>query len=74
LVITDLFGSTCYDRNIATRQLGELRARYPGVPVLLVTAHSAAWHDRELLPARAVILKPFDVDTLTQLVRTLTRG
>ena len=68
VVVTDLFGSAWYDRATATRQLEQLRRRFPGVPVILVTAHGHAARDRDLLPADAVMEKPFDVDALAQLV------
>ena len=68
VVVTDLFGSAWYDRATATRQLEQLRRRFPGVPMILVTAHGHAARDRGVLPADAVIEKPFDVDALGQLV------
>ena len=68
IVVTDLFGSPWYDSAITTRQLEDLRRRFPGVPVILVTAHWQADVERALLPVDAVITKPFDVDALAQLV------
>ena len=73
VVVTDLFGSAWYDRAIATRQLEVLRGRFPGVPIILVTAHWQAERDRAVLPVDAVIAKPFDVDALAQLVLSLER-
>jgi DNA-binding NtrC family response regulator len=68
LVVTDLFGPAWYDREIAVQQLGDLRGRFPGVPLVLVTAHSQAELDRAVLPVDAVVGKPFDVDALAQLI------
>jgi DNA-binding response OmpR family regulator len=68
IVVTDLVGSAWYDRATATRQLEGLRRRFPGVPIILVTAHWQAEADRTELPADAVMTKPFDVDDLAQLV------
>jgi CheY-like chemotaxis protein len=68
IVVTDLFGSAWYDRAIAACQLEDLRRRFPRVPIILVTAHWEAEADRALLPVDAVMLKPFDVDALDQLV------
>jgi CheY-like chemotaxis protein len=68
IILTDLFGSAWYDSAIATRQLEDLRRRFPHVPIILVTAHWQADVERALLPVDAVMLKPFDVDALAQLV------
>jgi DNA-binding NtrC family response regulator len=68
IVVTDLFGSAWYDRSTSTRQLADLRQRFPGVPVILVTAHWQAVADRAALPVDAVMTKPFDVDALAELV------
>lgn len=68
IVVTDLFGSAWYDRATSARQLEDLRRRFPGVPMILVTAHWQAEADRATLPVDAVMLKPFDVDALAQLV------
>ena len=68
VIVTDLFGFAYYDRPTAIRQLEQLRRRFPGVPIVLVTAHAHAARERDLLPADAVMEKPFDVDALAQLV------
>ena len=68
VIVTDLFGFAYYDRATAIRQLEQLRRRFPGVPIVLVTAHAHAARDRDILPADAVMEKPFDVDALAQLV------
>jgi CheY-like chemotaxis protein len=68
IILTDLFGSAWYDSAIATRQLEDLRGRFPRVPIVLVTAHWQAAAEGALLPVDAVMTKPFDVDALAQLV------
>ena len=68
IIVTDLFGSAWYDRSTSTRQLEGLRRRFPGVPIILVTAHWQVVADRAALPVDAVMTKPFDVDALAQLV------
>ena len=68
IVVTDLFGSAWYDRATSRRQLEDLRLRFPGVPIILVTAHWQVVADRAALPVDAVMTKPFDVDALAQLV------
>lgn len=68
IILTDLFGSAWYDSAITARQLEDLRRRFPQVPIILVTAHWQADAERALLPVDAVMLKPFDVDALAQLV------
>ena len=73
IVVTDLFGSAWYDRAITARQLEDLRRRFPGVPIILVTAHGQAVADRAALPVDAVMTKPFDVDALAQLVLSFDR-
>ena len=68
IIVTDLFGSAWYDSGTTMRHLEDLRLRFPGVPIILVTAHWQADAERALLPVDAVITKPFDVDALAQLV------
>src|SRR3954471_24165409 len=68
IIVTDLFGPAWYDRAIAAHELEELRGRFPGAPIVLVTAHWQAGLDQAHLPVDAVVPKPFDVDALTQLV------
>lgn len=68
VVLTDLFGSAWYDREIAAREMGGLRARFPTAPIVLVTAHWQAAQDQADLPVDAVMAKPFDVDALAQMV------
>ena len=39
IIVTDLFGSAWYDRATTARQVDGLRRHFPGVPIILVTAH-----------------------------------
>ena len=70
-VLTDLVTMGGYNVADGRDWVLSLRDRYPAVPVLIVTARREARDDEERLGAR-VIVKPFDVDTLTEMVRELT--
>lgn len=67
-VVSDVM-TALYAYDDARDWILRLADRYPGVPVILVTAHIAARHDAGRLPARRVIVKPFDVDLLAAAVR-----
>lgn len=64
LVITDLVPLKAYQREAALRWVAALRARFGGAPVVVVTAHSAARAESDMLGANAIIAKPFDVEAL----------
>jgi DNA-binding NtrC family response regulator len=68
VVVTDLMEMGAYTTAGAARWLARLAARYPGTPIIVTTAHSAARRDAASLPARRVILKPFDIDELTRVI------
>jgi CheY-like chemotaxis protein len=68
-VVTDLMSLTAYAAGAAREWVLRLRDRFPGVPVVVVTAHAAARDDRPVLGAREVIIKPFDVDQIADAVR-----
>jgi len=70
-VVTDLVTVGAYSFADARDWVLSLRDRYPGVPVIVATAHRDARDDAERIGAR-VIVKPFDVDVLTETVRELT--
>jgi DNA-binding response OmpR family regulator len=70
-VVTDLVTAGAYSFEGARDWLVTLRDRYAGAPILVTTAHPEAGADAERLGAR-VIVKPFDVDELTDVVRELT--
>jgi DNA-binding NtrC family response regulator len=61
-VVTDLLTVPAYDRDDARDWILRLTDRYPGVPVIVVTAHPEAARDGEALGVRRVLIKPFDVD------------
>jgi two-component system nitrogen regulation response regulator GlnG len=71
-IVTDLLAATVYTFADARDRLLRLAGRYPGVPVIVVTAHAEAERDRGALPARQVVLKPFDIDKLIAAVRDAT--
>lgn len=67
VVLTDL--GPRYDPRIARAAVRRLRERWPHAPVVLLTSHRAANEDPDQLGADALILKPFDMDDLTDAVR-----
>ncbi len=71
VVITDLLETAPYSRAAAARWLGKLAERYPGTPVVVVTAHAGAARDREALSAWRVIMKPFEIEQLLDAIRQL---
>lgn len=64
LVITDLIPLKAYSREAAIPWIAGLRARFPGTPVIIVTAHAAALAEPDRLGADQLIVKPFDVEVL----------
>ena len=64
IVITDLVPLKAYLRESALDWVASLRARFVDSPVLVVTAHTEAVADVDMLGANAVMGKPFDVDVL----------
>jgi DNA-binding NtrC family response regulator len=68
-VVTDLMSLTAYSVRGAREWVLRLAGRFPGVPVIVVTAHAAAREDQPALGAREVIVKPFDVDQIADAVR-----
>lgn len=71
-VVSDLMSATVYSLEATQAWLRRLDQRYPGAPVILVTAHPEVASDRDRLAARRVIVKPFDVDELVDAVDELT--
>ncbi len=71
-ILTDLVTLTMYDVDRTRAWVGTLVDRYPGTPIVLVTAHSRARGDQDALGARSVVIKPFDVDELIAAVRAVT--
>jgi len=64
LVITDLVPLKAYHRDSALGWIAALRTRFGDSPIVIVTAHSAAGAESDMLGANAIIAKPFDVDVL----------
>jgi DNA-binding response OmpR family regulator len=64
VVITDLVPLKAYRRDSALEWIGSLRARFSGSPLFIITAHSDAVAEADMLGANAILAKPFDVDVL----------
>ena len=69
IVLTDL--GPRYEASRARAALRRLRERWPNAPVILLTSHRAAMEEPDQLGADALLLKPFDVDDLSDAVLTL---
>ena len=69
VVLTDL--GARYDPRKGRAAVRRLRERWPQAPVILLTSHRAAADESDQLGADALILKPFDVDDLTDVVSSL---
>jgi DNA-binding NarL/FixJ family response regulator len=67
VILTDL--GPRYDPVKARAAVRRLRERWPQTPVVLLTSHRAATEETDQLGAEALILKPFDMDDLTDAVR-----
>jgi len=68
LILTDLYGAPWYDVEQAAMQVASLRARFPGVAIVVVTAYGEAGRDRVAIGADAIVPKPFDIESLIELV------
>lgn len=62
-IVTDLVCDHAYDPAAARSYLSEVRGRFPGVPVILLTAH--AWPRSVQLDVEAFVPKPFDISELS---------
>jgi DNA-binding response OmpR family regulator len=69
VVLTDL--GAIYDATRGRAAVRHLRERWPDAPVILLTSHRAATDEPDQLGADALLLKPFDVDELTDVVSSL---
>ena len=69
VVLTDL--GARYDAARGRAAVRDLRQRWPHAPVILLTSHRAATDEADQLGADALLLKPFDVDDLTDVVSSL---
>ena len=71
-IVSDLMTVRVYSYEDARDWLLRLADRFPGIPVIVVTAHLEARRDQSALGARHVIIKPFDVDLIPAAVREAT--
>src|SRR5205823_1385313 len=65
-IVTDTFASL-FDPAATSSAIAALRERYH-VAVILVTAHDRAKHERGILGADAIVLKPYDIEDLVSVV------
>lgn len=72
VVITDLVPLSSYRGDDARSWIASLRARFGRVPLIVVTAHSAALDEPDSLGADAVVGKPFDLEALLAKVTELS--
>ena len=70
-VVSDLVTVGAYTFEDARDWILSLGDRYPNTPIIVASAHPEARDDSDRLGVR-VIVKPFDVDTLTEAVRHVT--
>lgn len=68
-VLSDLMTVSAYRFEDARDWILRVGDRLPGVPIVVLTAHAEAARDGPALGARAIVTKPFDVETLTTAVR-----
>ncbi len=66
-VVADLVTVTSYSSDSARHAVRLLRERFPGRPVVLVTAHAEAARDQ--LGVAEIVIKPFGVEALLTAVR-----
>jgi len=71
VVISDLVPLRSYDRAGARAYVTTLRERYPGAPIIVCTAHSAAVGDD--IGADAVLAKPFTLLGLEEAIARVMR-
>ncbi len=72
LIITDLVPLKAYHRAAALGWIASLREHFPGIPLLIISAHADAGGEPDKLGADAVIPKPFDVEVLLSTIDRLT--
>ena len=71
VIVTDTFASP-YSTETVVAYLTALRSR-SGAAVVVLTGHHGASTDAALLPADAVVMKPFDLDDLITVVTAVAR-
>lgn len=67
-VVADLVALKGYTTAGAREWVDRLHGRFPGRPLILLTAHAEAERDREALEVTDVVTKPFDIDRLLSAV------
>ena len=70
-MISDLIPLKAYGRLVALDWISTLRERFGPVPILVVTAHTAALREPDGLGVDGTIGKPFDVEALLAKVKGL---
>lgn len=72
-VVMDLIGLEAYERRTALERVRAMRQQFPGVPVVICTAHARALAEPDRLGADAVIAKPFSVEAFVDTVEGVLR-
>ena len=71
VIVTDTFANP-YSTQAAVAYLKDLRSRYAS-GVVVLSGHNGAASDAAELPADAVVMKPFDLDELINVVSGIAR-
>lgn len=71
LVITDLVGLARYESGRARSWVRRVQERYPATPIIVCTGYEQAADQSDLLAAAALLLKPFTIEELLEIVARL---
>jgi DNA-binding NtrC family response regulator len=74
LVITDLEGLRPYASGPAGVLVGRIQKRFPSTPIIVCTAYEQAMEESDRLGATALLIKPFTIDELVQIVARVAAG
>jgi DNA-binding NtrC family response regulator len=72
VIVTDSFALP-YSVETVVAYLEDLRSRFEGAGLVVLTGHNGASVDAAQLPADAVLMKPFDLDDLIGVVTAVAR-
>jgi CheY-like chemotaxis protein len=72
VIVTDSFAMP-YSAETVVAYLKDLRSRFDGAGLVVLTGHNGASVDADQLPADAVVMKPFDLEHLIDVVTAVAR-